>query len=215
VEKCQNCTIFLGPAGKVVRISDCDSIKVTAVGRIFCLSDNSESTFHLLTPCQPVVSGTKNWKLYFAPYNSFYPRLLEDMKLLELGVKIQKWNKAIELGPHGLPLREGSQHSGGWSYPNPMMSCNLLRAERFEELVFPFKMDGSTTKNPVELPEKYAKALVKRREERKAIASDAIKKEKKPEKDEQYIKPEPVESDFKDWNITIWIEDDTEDEEAL
>jgi len=146
IEKCRNSTIFIGVVGKVVRVVDSSNISFLGAGRFFNLCDIQKSTFHIMTPCQPVICGSRNRRITLAPYNTFYPKLEQHLDMVSLGVNVQKWNKPIELGPNGIPLVKGqcSNHMH-------------LRPEKFANFVFPFEMEGSTRRNPVELPSTYAK----------------------------------------------------------
>ncbi|ODM97922.1 TBCC domain-containing protein 1 [Orchesella cincta] len=156
IQKCHGVTINIGVATKVVKIVDCSNITVTGVGRLFIICDVTKSTFHLLTPCSPILCGTRNQEINFAPYNTYYPTLSIHMKMAGLSADVQKWSKPLEIGSDGIPQQAKIQTS------NNNNNCSLLRPEQFIITFYPFKSLGSRSgacSLPGSIPSAYQRKL--------------------------------------------------------
>ncbi|CAL8111026.1 unnamed protein product [Orchesella dallaii] len=153
IQKCHGVTINIGVATKVIKISDCSNITITGVGRIFIICDVTRSTFHLLTPCSPILCGAKNREINFAPYNTSYPTLSIHMKMAGISANVQNWNKPLEIGS------DGTVQIAKTSY---VSNCALLRPEQFSMSFFPFKSLGSRRGQctlPGGIPSSYQRKL--------------------------------------------------------
>jgi len=148
IEKCHDTKIFLGPVETVVNMIACENVEVCAVTRKININTCRSCTFYLFTETRPVLIGS-NENLKFAPYNTSYPTLVEDMTVVGLTISHNFWNEPLILGS------DSSCSEKTWGE---------LDSEAFFRLCIPFEMEGETKACPFKLPKKYEDAL-KRKEE--------------------------------------------------
>ncbi|XP_065055048.1 TBCC domain-containing protein 1-like [Rhopilema esculentum] len=149
IEKCHGTKLFLGPVETVVNIIACENVEVCAVTRKININSCRNCVFHLFTETKPVLIGT-NEDIFFAPYSTFYPALLQDMVTVGLTASYNFWNEPL------LPGSEASTASKVW---------DELDADNFFRLCTPFDMEGDTKECPFRLPKKYEEALRKKEDQ--------------------------------------------------
>eukprot|EP00795_Rhopilema_esculentum_P015628 gene15628-6912_t len=133
IEKCHGTKLFLGPVETVVNIIACENVEVCAVTRKININSCRNCVFHLFTETKPVLIGT-NEDIFFAPYSTFYPALLQDMVTVGLTASYNFWNEPL------LPGSEASTASKVW---------DELDADNFFRLCTPFDMEGDTKNDEV------------------------------------------------------------------
>eukprot|EP00794_Sanderia_malayensis_P013931 gene13931-15383_t len=141
IEKCHDSMIFLGPVETTVNLLACENVQVFAVTRKLTINSCRKCTFYLFTETQPVIVGS-NEDIYFAPYHTFYPSLIEDMISVGLTISHNFWNSPVQIG--------NESGKNNW---------DELPGEDFLSVCIPFDMEGETIDCPFQLPNKYQNAL--------------------------------------------------------
>jgi hypothetical protein len=132
IAACSGCTIVIGAVAGLLHIVDCDKTFVTSAARRILVSNCCDVQSCLFTPCPPLLVGD-NRACQFAPYNTFYDGMRED--LLTAGLAAQssndhnnrsdtesmypllqcasnKWKQPIELSKLEVPQIPGSTQGG-------------------------------------------------------------------------------------------------------
>jgi len=117
ISGCHNCTIVIGAVAGLLHIVNCDRVNITSASRRVIVRDCHEVTNYLFSPSPPLLVGDVK-TCQFAPYNTYYDGLREDLLatgLAALGVQSflldlninntqhlhlqcasNKWNSAID-----------------------------------------------------------------------------------------------------------------------
>lgn len=145
IHNCHDTTIVLGPVSSCIYVSNCKDVTVRVIARRLWISDTANSSFYLLVPTRPLIVGNKNDSITFAPYNSTYPRLDEQMAEAGLAFVPNFWN---------IPLCLSSdcrvEDSKCWQ---------TLPPEEFFKFCIPFEIEGPHKDIPGELSSTYREAL--------------------------------------------------------
>ena len=104
---CTGCTIVVGAIAGLLHIVDCERTKITTAARRVLVSNCFDVLHCVFTPSPPLLVGD-NRSCQFAPYNTYYDGMRED--LLATGLA------AALVNPHG------SAH-GGTDAPQPALQC--------------------------------------------------------------------------------------------
>ncbi|CAG7819414.1 unnamed protein product [Allacma fusca] len=148
IDKCINSTIFLGVSAKVTKFFGCSNIKVYCVSRLVIITDCIKSEFYLLTPCQPILTGSKNDNIQLGPFNTFYPSLQQHLDRADLKPNVSNWNDYVQIAFDGMSAMESS---------SPIL--RLVEPSRLEIFNFPFQMPGDTNENPLLIPDEYQESV--------------------------------------------------------
>jgi len=162
IYECTNCTIVIGATAKILNIEHCEKVRIISTCRCIRINNVLDSTFHIFTLTRPILQGN-NHSVVLAPYNSYYPTLLNHMKKANIianyiDPNTNKWNKPNCLMPFELKANEA-----------PVYGYLLMAPKDFVPFTVPFVMKGETKSNPLVLPEEYAKALAEKEQAVKSI----------------------------------------------
>lgn len=78
IAACNNCTIVVGAVAGLVHIVDCEKTNITATSRRFLISNSCDVQMFVFSPSPPLMVGD-NRTCQFAPYNTYYDGLREDL----------------------------------------------------------------------------------------------------------------------------------------
>mmetsp|Transcript_16433 Transcript_16433/g.11600 ORF Transcript_16433/g.11600 Transcript_16433/m.11600 type:complete len:87 (-) Transcript_16433:50-310(-) len=85
VDKCKNCTFFIGPISGSIFVRDCSGMKISVACQQFRCRDLIDSTVYLYASNDPVIEASNN--IVFAPYNFMYPKLSEHAEAAKLNTE--------------------------------------------------------------------------------------------------------------------------------
>ena len=83
ISGCTDCTIVVGAVEAVLSLERCERVTLIASCKQLRISNSFDCTFHLFTPCRPLLLGD-NRSLIFAPYNTTYNPLIQHLKQARL-----------------------------------------------------------------------------------------------------------------------------------
>ena len=75
---CTGCTIVVGAVAGLLHVVDCEKTIITSAARRVLVNNSSDVQVCVFTPCQPILVGD-NRACQFAPYNTYYEGLREDL----------------------------------------------------------------------------------------------------------------------------------------
>ncbi|KAL3918400.1 MAG: hypothetical protein SGILL_004252, partial [Bacillariaceae sp.] len=78
IAACTGCTIVVGAVAGLLHVVDCEKTKITAAARRFLVSNSCDVVMNVFTPISPLLVGD-NRTCQFAPYNTYYEGLREDL----------------------------------------------------------------------------------------------------------------------------------------
>lgn len=78
IAACTDCTIVLGTVAGLLHVQDCERLHITSAARRICVSNSLEVVMYCFTPSPPFLVGN-NRSCQFAPYNTYYDGLREDL----------------------------------------------------------------------------------------------------------------------------------------
>ena len=78
IAACHDCTIVVGAVAGLVHVVDCDRTQITTASRRILLSNSCDTVMNVFTPTPPLLVGD-NRSCQFAPYNTYYDGLREDL----------------------------------------------------------------------------------------------------------------------------------------
>eukprot|EP00536_Pseudo-nitzschia_multiseries_P005962 jgi/Psemu1/191905/e_gw1.121.109.1 len=78
IASCTGCTIVVGAVAGLVHVVDCERTKITTASRRILLSNSCDTIMNVFTPTPPLLVGD-NRNCQFAPYNTYYEGLREDL----------------------------------------------------------------------------------------------------------------------------------------
>ncbi|XP_032831239.2 TBCC domain-containing protein 1 [Petromyzon marinus] len=152
IERCRRTVLVLGPVETHVTVHGCEDVTVVVACRRLVASACSACTFHLLTPCRPLLVSAPSGDtgITLAPYHTHYPLLEEHMARAGLAAVPNRWDQPLCLGG---PEADGTN---GKCY-------RLLPPSELHLLTVPFAIAGGTTSEvPGGLPGAYERALAAR-----------------------------------------------------
>lgn len=122
IAACTDCTIVLGAVAGLLHVVDCERTTVTSAARRVVVSNSLDVVHYLFTPSPPLLVGD-NRGCQFAPYNTYYEGLREDLLATGLAAVLRSAqakdnNNAIAASPG----RAGSASPTGSSAP-PTLQC--------------------------------------------------------------------------------------------
>ena len=75
---CTGCTIVVGAVAGLLHVVDCEKTTITSAARRILVSNSSDAVLCVFTPSPPLMVGD-NRNCQFAPYNTYYDGLREDL----------------------------------------------------------------------------------------------------------------------------------------
>jgi len=78
IAACTGCTIVVGSVAGLLHVVDCEKTTITAASRRILVSNSSDVQMCVFSPTAPLMVGD-NRSVQFAPYNTYYDGLREDL----------------------------------------------------------------------------------------------------------------------------------------
>ena len=78
IAACTGCTIVVGAVAGLLHVVDCEKTVITSAARRILVSNSSDATLNIFSPSPPLLVGD-NRTCQFAPYNTYYDGLREDL----------------------------------------------------------------------------------------------------------------------------------------
>lgn len=118
ISACSGCTIVVGAVAGLLHVVDCERTTITSAARRVLVSNCYDVTHNIFTPSPPLLVGD-NRNCKFAPYNTYYDGLREDLLATGLAAALvspdnmlmndpmygpalqcasNKWKQPVELG---------------------------------------------------------------------------------------------------------------------
>lgn len=120
IAACHDCTIVVGAAAGLVHVVDCDRTQITTAARRILLSNSCDTVMNVFTPTPPLLVGD-NRSCQFAPYNTYYEGLRED--LLATGLAAAAMSAGNESPFHGSSRGNLVIAESGSEGPWPPLQC--------------------------------------------------------------------------------------------
>ena len=179
IAACTGCTIVVGAVAGLLHVVDCEKTTITSAARRIITSNSSDVVMFVFTPSPPLLVGD-NRNCQFAPYNTYYDGLREDLLATGLaaatfsenqspyhGVKTQendaawpplqcasnKWKQPIEISKLEMPQVPPTPGAASASSPPSGSQSNSPGAD--DKAVSGSKVgnvNDSTVQAPVLLP---------------------------------------------------------------
>ena len=87
ISACTGCTIVVGAVAGLLHVVDCENTTITSASRRLLVSNSSDVTVNIFTPSPPLLVGD-NRTCQFAPYNTYYDGLREDLLVTGLAAAV-------------------------------------------------------------------------------------------------------------------------------
>jgi len=87
ISACTGCTIVVGAVAGLLHVVDCEKTTITSASRRLLVSNSSDVTVYVFTPSPPLLVGD-NRTCQFAPYNTYYDGLREDLLVTGLAAAV-------------------------------------------------------------------------------------------------------------------------------
>lgn len=105
ISACSNCTIVIGAVAGLLHVVDCEKLTITAAARRILVSNCNDVSQYIFTPSPPLLVGN-NRNCQFAPYNTYYDGLREDLLATGLaGAVLSADNVIVSDSIHGPALQ--------------------------------------------------------------------------------------------------------------
>jgi TBCC domain-containing protein 1 len=114
IQACTDCTIVLGSVAGLLHVQDCERLHITCAARRICVSNSLEVILYCFTPSPPFLVGN-NRSCQFAPYNTYYDGLRED--LLATGLAATVVRSEPILSTDSMVVQQSSTTSSATSAP--------------------------------------------------------------------------------------------------
>ncbi len=125
ISVCTGCTIVVGAVAGLLQVVDCERTTITSAARRVLVSNCYDVTYNIFTPSPPLLVGD-NRNCQFAPYNTYYDGLRED--LLATGLAALLVSQEIVTDPLYGPALQCA--SNKWKQPVELAKmCDLLQAQ--------------------------------------------------------------------------------------
>lgn len=125
ISVCTGCTIVVGAVAGLLQVVDCERTTITSAARRVLVSNCYDVTHNIFTPSPPLLVGD-NRNCQFAPYNTYYDGLRED--LLATGLAALLVSQEIVTDPLYGPALQCA--SNKWKQPVELAKmCDLLQAQ--------------------------------------------------------------------------------------
>jgi Tubulin binding cofactor C len=114
ISACTGCTIVVGAVAGLLHVVDCEKTSITTASRRILVSNSCDVQLFVFTPSPPLLVGD-NRSCQFAPYNTYYDGLREDLLATGLAAAVLPENQSPY---HGGRTQE-SAFDGAW----PPLQC--------------------------------------------------------------------------------------------
>lgn len=91
IAACTDCTIVIGAVAGVLQVVDCERTTITSAARRVIISNSCDVVNYIFTPSPPLLVGD-NRGCQFAPYNTYYDGLREDLLATGLAAALRSTN---------------------------------------------------------------------------------------------------------------------------
>lgn len=144
IAACTDCTIVVGAVAGLLHVVDCERVTITSAARRVLVSNCADVLHCIFTPSPPLLVGD-NRACQFAPYNTYYDGLREDLLSTGLAAALvsadgtssvhsgsggdagpalqcasNKWKVPVELAKLEIPqVHMGTGGAGGGGPPSP------------------------------------------------------------------------------------------------
>lgn len=98
IAACTGCTIVVGAVAGLLHVVDCERTVITSAARRVLVSNSCDVQLCLFTPCPPLLVGDIR-SCQFAPYNTYYDGLREDLLSTGLAAAEPSRHSDSEAGP--------------------------------------------------------------------------------------------------------------------
>jgi len=127
ISVCTGCTIVVGAVAGLLHVVDCERTSITSAARRVLVSNCYDVTHHIFTPSPPLLVGD-NRNCQFAPYNTYYDGLREDLLATGLAAALVSQDQSIVSDPLCGPALQCA--SNKWKQPVELAKmCDLLQAQ--------------------------------------------------------------------------------------
>lgn len=107
ISRCTGCTIVVGAIAGLLHVVDCEKTKITSAARRILLCSSSDVQICMFSPSPPLIVGD-NRNCQFAPYNTYYDGLREDLLATGLAAAVVTENQSPYHGATKNPDVEGA-----------------------------------------------------------------------------------------------------------
>lgn len=87
IAACTNCTIVVGAVAGLLHVVDCEKTTITCAARRIIVSNSFDALHCVFTPSPPLLVGD-NRNCQFAPYNTYYDGIREDLLMTGLAAAV-------------------------------------------------------------------------------------------------------------------------------
>ena len=126
IAACTDCTIVIGAVAGVLQVVDCERTTITSASRRVIVSNSCDVINYTFTPSPPLLVGD-NRGCQFAPYNTYYDGLREDLLATGLAAALRSTTSASGSGSVAgdTPLSPGRGAETGRNSPSaqPSLQC--------------------------------------------------------------------------------------------
>jgi Tubulin binding cofactor C len=98
IAACTGCTIVVGAVAGLLHVVDCERTVITSAARRVLVSNSCDVQLCLFTPCPPLLVGDIR-SCQFAPYNTYYDGLREDLLSTGLAAAEPTRHSDSDVGP--------------------------------------------------------------------------------------------------------------------
>lgn len=118
IAACTKCTIVVGAVAGLLHVVDCEKTSITSAGRRILVGNSSDVQVFAFTPSPPLLVGD-NRSCQFAPYNTYYDGLREDLLATGLAAAVVPENQSPYHGGGGGGAGRGADNDAAW----PPLQC--------------------------------------------------------------------------------------------
>ena len=146
ISACSNCTIVVGAVAGLLHVVDCEKMTITSAARRILVSNCDNVSHYIFTPSPPLLVGN-NRNCQFAPYNTYYDGLREDLLATGLaGAVVSADNVVISDSVHGPALQCASNK---WKQPVELNKiCDVLKMHSMPK----YADDHGTNEDAIQTP---------------------------------------------------------------
>jgi hypothetical protein len=101
ISGCTGCTIIVGAVAGLLHVIDCEKTQITTASRRVLVSNSSDVQMCMFSPSSPLLVGD-NRSCQFAPYNTYYDGLREDLLATGLAAAVLPENQSPYHGVRNL-----------------------------------------------------------------------------------------------------------------
>ena len=124
IAACTDCTIVIGAVAGVLQVVDCERTTITSAARRVIVSNSCDVINYTFTPFPPLLVGD-NRGCQFAPYNTYYDGLREDLLATGLAAALRSTNSGSGSVAGDTLLSPGRGAETGRNSPSaqPALQC--------------------------------------------------------------------------------------------